>query len=255
MITKTCIKCDVAKNINNFSFRKDSQNFRNCCKRCENERKNQLKKRKFENYEWKIQIQELECGTGKIVKPIECFSRRKYTELGVRKNSKDCKNSYNHEYYKENSETLKNYQHEYSKNNREKINNYYDERRKNDINFRIIVNTRTRIHHAFKGESKSPTSKEILGIDIETFKKWIEYQMTPEMNWSNIHIDHVRSISSFDVSNEDELFKAFNWKNTQPLLKEDNLRKGSKYNELDYQLQFIKAYEFLKLTGETTTTD
>ena len=60
---------------------------------------------------------------------------------------------------------------------------------------------------------------------------------------------------SIDVSNEDELFKAFNWRKTQPLLKKDNLRKGSKYNELDYQLQFIKAYEFLKLNGETTTTD
>ena len=68
--------------------------------------------------------------------------------------------------------------------------------------------------------------------------------MTPEMNWSNIHIDHVRSISSFDVSNEDELFKAFNWVNTQPLLKEDNLKKGSRYSEEDYQLQFIKAEEF-----------
>ena len=77
--------------------------------------------------------------------------------------------------------------------------------------------------------------------------------MTPETNWSNIHIDHVKPISSFNVSNEDELLKAFNWKNSQPLLKEDNLRKGTKYNELDYQLQFTKADEFLKLNGETVS--
>ena len=32
-----------------------------------------------------------------------------------------------------------------------------------------------------------------------------------------------------------------------PLLKEDNLRKGSKYNELDYRLQFIKAYQFIEI--------
>ena len=26
------------------------------------------------------------------------------------------------------------------------------------------------------------STKEILGIDIETYKKWIQYQMIPEMN-------------------------------------------------------------------------
>ena len=70
------------------------------------------------------------------------------------------------------------------------------------------------------------------------------------MNWSNIHIDHVAAISSFDVSNDEQLLEAFNWKNTQPLLKEDNLRKGSKFDFLDYRLQFIKAYEFLKLNDK-----
>ena len=67
------------------------------------------------------------------------------------------------------------------------------------------------------------------------------------MNWNNIEIDHQKPISSFDVSKDDELKEAFNWKNTQPLLKEVHSQKGVKYNELDYRLQFIKAYEFLKL--------
>ena len=71
------------------------------------------------------------------------------------------------------------------------------------------------------------------------------------MTWNSIEIDHVKPISLVDVSKEDELLEAFNWRNTQPLLKEDNLRKRIKYNELDYQLQFRKAGEFLKLNGET----
>ena len=73
------------------------------------------------------------------------------------------------------------------------------------------------------------------------------------MIWSNIHIDHVKPISLFNVVNEDELLEAFNWKNTQPLLKEDNLRICTKYNELDYQLQFTKTDEFLKLYGQTVS--
>ena len=90
----------------------------------------------------------------------------------------------------------------------------------------------------------------ILGIDIDLYKKWIEYQMTPEMNWGNIEIDQVKAISLFDVSKAEELREAFSGKNTQPLLKHDPQKKGTKFNFLDYQLQFIKAYQFLKLNEE-----
>ena len=112
------------------------------------------------------------------------------------------------------------------KNEKQQINE--KERSKNDANFRLIRNTRSRIRHALNGNSKSTPSREISGIDIETYRKWIEYQMTSEMNWSNIHIDHAKPISSFNVVNEDELLEAFNWKNSQPLLKQDNPKKGNK---------------------------
>ena len=74
--------------------------------------------------------------------------------------------------------------------------------------------------------------------------------MTPKMNWTNIQIDHVKRISLFDVSKDEELKEAFSWKNTQPLLKHDHQLKGTKFNFLDYQLQFIKACQFLKLNEE-----
>ena len=70
------------------------------------------------------------------------------------------------------------------------------------------------------------------------------------MNWSNIQIVHVQPICSFDVSKEEQLGEAFNWKNTQPLLKHDHEKKVTKYNFPDYQLQFIKAYQFIKLNGQ-----
>ena len=74
--------------------------------------------------------------------------------------------------------------------------------------------------------------------------------MTPEMNWSIIEIDHVKAICLFDVSKDEDLGEAFNWKKTQPLLKEVRQQKGIKFNFLDYQLQFIKAYQFLKVNGQ-----
>ena len=98
---------------------------------------------------------------------------------------------------------------------------------------------------------KQSSSINILGIGIDFYRKWLEFQYTPEMNWENIEIDHVKPICFFDVSIDEELREAFTWKNTQPLLKHDHLQKGNKFNFLDYQLQFIKAYQFIKLNEES----
>ena len=87
-------------------------------------------------------------------------------------------------------------------------------------------------------------------MDIDRYRKWIEFQETPEMNWSNIEIDHVKAICMFDVTKNEEIKEAFNWKNTQPLLKQDHQYRGTKFNFLDYQLQFIKPYQFIKLNDQ-----
>ena len=97
---------------------------------------------------------------------------------------------------------------------------------------------------------KQTSIEEFLGIDVDLYIMLIEYQMNPEMNWSNIGIDHLKPISSFDISDGEELKEAFTWRNTQPLLKNDHKRKGTKFNFLEYQVQFIKACQFLKLNEE-----
>ena len=122
-----------------------------------------------------------------------------------------------------------------------------------DVNFRRFPNTRRRIHHALNGKSKSSSTRDFLSMDLDFYRNWIEFQLTPEMNWSNIEIDHVKTICMFDVSKDEKLSEAFNWKNTQPLLKNDHQQKGTKFNFLDYQLQFIKAYQFIKLNEKRFT--
>ena len=130
--------------------------------------------------------------------------------------------------------------------NRERRNLRERKRLAIDVYYRLIKNTLRRIRRFLKGKSKSPSTIDILGIGIITYKRWIEFQMTPEMNWFKIEIDHVKPICMFDVSKDEELREAFCWKNTQPLLKEVPSQKGIKISFLDYQLQFIKAYQFLK---------
>ena len=70
----------------------------------------------------------------------------------------------------------------YNEQNRERRNLYLKNKRETDVNFRLLSNTRNRIYKSSKGMTKQSSTKDVLGIDIETHKKWIEYQMTPEMN-------------------------------------------------------------------------
>jgi len=51
------------------------------------------------------------------------------------------------------------------------------------------------------------------------------------MTWNNYgdwHIDHILPIASFDMTCFNEVRKAFNYKNTQPLWAVENLTKGRK---------------------------
>ena len=130
-------------------------------------------------------------------------------------------------------------------------NEYIKNRLKTDVHFRSFHNTRRRIHHALNGKLKSSSTMDILGIGFIVFRKWIEIQMTPDMNWKSIDIDHVEPFSAFDTCDEEQSKEAFNWKNTQPLLEKVHQQKGVKFNLLDYRLQLIKAYQLLKLNEKS----
>ena len=105
---------------------------------------------------------------------------------GLQFRCKFCVNEYSKNYFVANQDRLLNKQKSYYKENRDKINarmnDYIKNRIKTDVNFRTIRNTRRRIHQALQGKSKSNSTTEILGIDVNLYKNWIEWQMTPEMN-------------------------------------------------------------------------
>ena len=170
----------------------------------------------------------------------KCEKEKDLSEINVRtdtqkyrKQCRDCVKLIKKEYQTINKDKINLYNKNYFPHNKNKIYESRKNRRKTDVNFRLICNTRRRIHHALNGKSKSISTKEILGIDIETYKKWIEWQMTPDMTWDNTGIDHVKAICMFDISDEDQLKEAFCRKNTQPLLKKVHSHKGIKFNFLD----------------------
>ena len=198
------------------------------------------------------------CG---IVKLKSFFYKRTLSKDGLYNQYKVCRK----EYYMNNSIKLNQKQKDYQLENRVRIKEYQiknhdkiitrkkiysNNRYETVISFRLICRTRSRIRQALRGNVKSISTREILGIDIDPYRKFIKCQFTPEMNWTNIEIDHVKPICVFDVSKDEELKEAFSWKNTQPLLKHDHQLKGTKFNFLDYQIQSVNAYQFIKLNGQ-----
>lgn len=107
-----------------------------------------------------------------------------------------------------------------------------------DIGFRILKNLRSRARFALKADRavKSDTTENLLGCTIPFFKQYFESLFTDGMSWDlfmkgEIHLEHIKPCSKFDLTKEDEQRDCFNYRNLQPMFKLDNLRKGSFYEE------------------------
>jgi hypothetical protein len=63
------------------------------------------------------------------------------------------------------------------------------------------------------------------------------------MTWDNIHIDHIKPVSVFNLDNEDEFLDCCHYTNLQPLLVKDNLKKNNKWSDTNnqYWLDNIKG--------------
>ena len=59
-----------------------------------------------------------------------------------------------------------------------------------------------------------------------------QFMATDElMTFANVHIDHIKPVSKFNLDNEEEFLDCCNYTNLQPLLAKDNLEKSNKWND------------------------
>lgn len=140
---------------------------------------------------------------------------------------------YEKERYAKNPEFYKKRHREYSKNNREKVNEYIRNKYATNLQFKIECILRARLLVALKGKQKSDRTLNLIGCTIPELKIYIEKQFKNGMTWENWkykgwHIDHVKPISKFDLSDEKEILKACHYTNLQPMWSLDNHRKGNK---------------------------
>lgn len=111
---------------------------------------------------------------------------------------------------------------------------WFKARRANDPNYRLQNSVRSRIWQALKGgRSKTDKFVALLGCTVREAVAHIERQFTGDMSWETYgrygwHIDHIKPMSSFDLTNTHELATACHYTNLQPLWWNDNLAKGAK---------------------------
>jgi len=99
--------------------------------------------------------------------------------------------------------------------------------------FALASRARSRISMAMKrlGGKNGNKTKDLIGCSFEFLKQHIESQFREGMAWdkpNSFHIDHIRPLSSFDLTDPEQQKAACHWTNLQPLYPEENLRKGSK---------------------------
>lgn len=112
---------------------------------------------------------------------------------------------------------------------REKIRRWIKKQRKTNPNFIIKLRLRIRTRSAVKkyitkGLLPNKVDKQI------NYKKVCEHlNKTKPDNWQEYHIDHIKPLCSYDLTNPEELKAANHYTNLQWLTPFENMSKGGRY--------------------------
>jgi hypothetical protein len=183
----------------------------------------------------------MECRTCKIDKSLNNFYKTTKHKTGYETRCKSCK----HTYLKENItpkhiEYYREYTKKWIENNLDKKQEYerkyWKSKYKKDINFTIKRILRSHFYRLINKKNKKENINNLLGCSIDEFKKHIESQFKPEMNWNNHkiiwEIDHIKPISLFNLTNLEEQKQCFHYTNMQPLFKTTEIAKSFNYVEI-----------------------
>ena len=179
--------------------------------------------------------------------PISEFYKSASRPDGHRGECKKCTNRTHRNWCLNNKETYNNTQRAYyskltkkqkeirRKRNATWMKSYVKYRIKTDMGFKLRIRLRSRLADTLRAKllNKDFSAFSLLGTSIEDFMLYLSSKFEPGMTWENWgkytwHIDHIKPLASFDLTNPQELKLAFHYTNLQPLWAKENLSKGSK---------------------------
>ena len=140
---------------------------------------------------------------------------------------------YMSKYYLEHKVMLKQRRMDYYHANKEKAYAYQKAKRKDDIQYKLALTLRGRLHSAVRKNKKIGSAIKDLGCSLGELKTYIEGQFKDGMTWSNWahsgwHIDHKIPLVFFDLTDRKQLLQAVHYTNLQPLWAKANFSKGKK---------------------------
>ena len=103
----------------------------------------------------------------------------------------------------------------------------------NNLSYRIKSRVRDRVRQALKKQGQFVALRGLVGCTKEELRDHLESRFVEGMTWANWgrdgwHVDHIIPLSSFDLSNEEQLRRAAHFTNLQPLWASENIRKNNK---------------------------
>ena len=116
---------------------------------------------------------------------------------------------------------------------KEKQITYYMKNRKYDVMIRIEDNLARRLRAELNivGKERPGTYTELLGCSLDEFRKHLEGGFLFGMDFNNYgkwEVDHIIPMSSFDLSDDEQIKKCCHYSNLQPLWLPENRSKGAK---------------------------
>lgn len=98
----------------------------------------------------------------------------------------------------------------------------------------LQVALRRRFNRALHQDYKAGSAVRDLGCSIKQFKCYLESQFQPGMSWENYgqwHIDHIKPLALFDLTNPGQVQEACHFTNLRPLWAYINCGKGYEINK------------------------
>ena len=177
------------------------------------------------------------CPCCQVEKDVKLYNKNTKRKDGKSVYCKECISLKGKEnYIKNKNKVIKKHSEYYSKNKKAinaRIINNNNKRYSTDLFFKMKTLIRNRIRISIK---RKMTGKiNLLGCSVEQLQRYIESLFQEGMSWENWspngwHLDHIKPLASFDLSQEAEILNAYNFNNLQPLWAKDNISKGAKYS-------------------------
>ena len=174
--------------------------------------------------------------------------RVKILQINHYHSNKDKISAKKKEYYNSNKHKVKVYRDKNILKERERAKKYYNNnknkkllynkiycknRYKKDVAFKLRKNLRSRLRTMIDKNQKTGNAIRDLGCSIPELKIYLESKFQQGMSWDNHgvhgwHIDHIKPLASFDLTDRNQLLQACHYTNLQPLWAKDNIIKSDK---------------------------